>query len=156
MSKPTSHDGDKNGDVLHWVDTAVLILFATLALAIPAVVVLTHFLGVEILPFIRPGTFRTVVGAVLAVVAALVCALNLYLGLIGPWLYKRSGMAEDDADDFGGPSGLPVVGGLLIAAAGALLPASHTVGPILLLLYAIDAYGLPWALVAFAKEGFRV
>ena len=122
-------------------DVYALVIFALIGIAVPAVVVLRHFLGIDIVPFIKPSYVKTGVGVLLAVVATLVSALNFYLYFISPWLYRRE---HGSMDEYDAMSGLPMVGGFFILGAGALMPESHITGAFLLTLYALDTNGVPW------------
>jgi hypothetical protein len=131
-------------------DVIALIIFATIGLIIPAVVVLRHFVGIDPLcmPHIKWG--RTVVGVVFAILATGVCLLNFYLSLFVPWLHKRR---YGSMADFAHMSGLPVIGGLFILFAGALMPPSVLLGIFLLLLYVIDGNGIPQFFILIIQNG---
>jgi hypothetical protein len=131
-------------------DVYAIVIFAAIGIAVPAVVVLRHFLGIDIVPFIKPSYVRTGVGVVLAIVATLVCALNFYLYFISPWLYRRE---HGSMDEYGPMSGIPIVGGLFIFGAGALMPESTITGAFLLLLYALDTNGVPWFFFQAIRSG---
>jgi hypothetical protein len=135
---------------VHKEDVFAIIIFAALGLAIPAVVVLRHFLGIDIVPFIKPASVRTVFGVLLALAATLVCGLNVYLSFISPWLYKRE---HGSLDGYGSMSGLPIIGGLFTLGAGALLPESTVLGVFLLALYALDTGGMPWFFIQTLRHG---
>jgi hypothetical protein len=122
-------------------DVYAIVIFAAIGIAVPAVIVLRHFLGIDIVPFIKPSYVGTGVGILLAIVATLVCALNFYLYFISPWLYKRE---HGSMDEYDAMSGIPIVGGLFIFGAGALMPESNVTGGFLLALYALDTNGVPW------------
>ncbi len=128
----------------HREDTIALLLFIIVAVGIPAVVVLQHFLGIDVLSVLRLGSGRTYIGAVFAVLATAVAGLNGYLNLVAPWLHKRQ---HGDMESYSHVSGLPVVGGFLVLFAALLIPASPAVGSYLLLVYCADSGGLPWFLL---------
>jgi hypothetical protein len=128
----------------HRADTVALLLFIIIAVGIPAVVVLQHFVGMDLLSVLRLGTGRTYIGAVFAVLATLVVALNGYLNFVSPWLHKRQ---HNDMKNYSHVSGRPVVGGFLILFSALLIPASPAVGSYLLLVYFADSGGLPWFLL---------
>lgn len=130
---------------MHGVDIIVLLLFAVVGLFVPAVVVLQHFLGIDLLAALGTGWVRTSFGVVFTVLATAVCLLNFYLSIIVPWLYKRE---HGSMKGFAHVSGLPVIGGIFILIAGALMPASLPLGIVLLVLYIIDGNGLPWFFIS--------
>ena len=121
------------------VDLIVALLFAIIALVIPALVAVRHFFGMDPIFFLHITWGRTAVGVVSAIVATLITLLNIWRVWLEPWLYKRQ---HGSFDDYHGPSGLPIIGEVFIAAAGVLLPPSMPVGIILLLLYVADPGGL--------------
>jgi uncharacterized membrane protein len=131
-------------------DVYAIAIFAAIGIAVPAVVVLRHFLGIDVVPFINPQSVRTVVGVLLAIVATLVCALNFYLYFISPWLYRRE---RGSMDDYHAMSGIPIVGGFFILGAGALMPESHVTGAFLIALYALDTNGVPWFFFQVLRGG---
>jgi hypothetical protein len=135
---------------VHKEDVYAIVIFASIGLAIPAVVVLRHFLGIDIVPFIKPTSVRTVFGVLLALAAALVCVLNVYLSHLSPWLYRRE---HGSLEGYGSMSGLPMVGGLFTLGAGALLPESAALGVFLLALYALDTGGMPWFFIQTLHHG---
>ena len=135
---------------MHKEDAYAIVIFAAIGLLIPAVVVLRHFLGIDIVAFIRPASVRTVLGVPLAIVAALVCGLNVYLSHISPWLYQRK---HGSLEGYGSPSGLPGIGGLFTLGAGALLPESTVLGVFLVALYALDTGGVPWFFIPTLRHG---
>jgi hypothetical protein len=128
----------------HRADTVALLLFINIAVGIPAVVVVQHFLGMDLLSVLRLGTGRTYIGAVFAVLATAVAALNGYLNFVSPWLHKRQ---HGDMKSYSHVSGLPGVGGFLVLFAALLIPASPAVGSYLFLVYFADSGGLPWFLL---------
>ncbi len=130
-------------------DVVVIILFSSVAVGIPALVIARHFLGMDPIGWLpMPG--KAVAGWIVFAIAALVCGWNFYLSFVRPWLYKRK---HANLDGYAGPSGLPVIGGIFVAVAAVLLPASVVTGTALLVLYAIDGYGLPPALYAIFRYG---
>jgi hypothetical protein len=131
------------------VDIIVVIIFATIGLIIPAVVVLRHFFGFDPLAMLHITWGRTVVGVIFTLLATGVCVLNFYLGLVAPWLYERQ---HGSMEGFAGMSGLPVIGGFFILCAGALMPPSALLGIFLLLLYVIDGNGIPWAIISIIQN----
>jgi hypothetical protein len=131
-------------------DVIVFIIFATIGLFIPAVVVLRHFIGIDPLSVLDLKWGRTVLGIVFTLLAIGVCLLNFYLTLLAPWLYKRR---HGSMADFRGVSGLPVIGGFFICFAGVLMPPSVPLGICLLLLYVIDGNGFPWIFISFIQNG---
>jgi hypothetical protein len=131
-------------------DVYAIVFFVLLGIAIPAVVVIRHFLGMDITAFITPVSVKTVLGFVFALLATLVCALNFYLSFISPWLYKRE---HGSMDDYGAMSGLPVVGGFFVLFAGALMPVSGATGVFLIALYALDTGGVPWFFIQMLRGG---
>jgi hypothetical protein len=74
--------------------------------------------------------------------------VNLHLSVFAPWLHRRRG---GDAAAYDGPSGLPVVGSLLLGLAAVGLPPSPTLGLALLTLYLLDPGGLLWVAVALLR-----
>ena len=130
-------------------DFIVLILFLTIGLIIPGVIVLQHFVGVDTLSLLKIKSGRTVVGTGFTLLASVVCVWNFALNVVGPWLYSRE---HDGNEDNGRVSGLPVIGGFFIMFAAALMPSSIFLGVYLFLLYAIDANGLPWVLVSLIRN----
>ena len=130
---------------MHGVDLVVLLLFAVVGLFVPTVVVLQHFIGIDLLAALGSGWVRTVFGVVFTVLATAVCLLNFYLSIIVPWSYKRE---HGTMKGFAHVSGLPFIGGIFILIAGALMPASLPLGIVLLVLYIIDGNGLPWFFIS--------
>jgi hypothetical protein len=131
-------------------DVITIIIFATIGLIIPAVVALRHFLGIDPLSMLHIKWGRTVLGVLFTLLATGVCLLNFYLALFIPWIHKRRyGSLADSAN----VSGLPVIGGFLIVCAGALMPPSVPLGICLLLLYVIDANGIPWFFISIIQNG---
>jgi hypothetical protein len=126
------------------------IIFSTIGLIIPVVVALQHFIGIDPLSLLHIKWARTVVGNVFTLLATGVCLLNFYLSILVPWLHKRR---HGSMADFRGVSGLPVVGGLLILCAGALMPSSVLFGIFLLLLYVVDGNGIPRFFVLIIQNG---
>jgi uncharacterized membrane protein len=122
-------------------DVCSIIFFSVVGIVILVVVVLRHFLGVDIVPFIKPVAVRTVVGVLLAVAATLVCAFNFFLHFVSPWLYKKEHGSMEGYDEM---SGLPVVCGFFVLGAGALMPESAFTGGFLLALFALDTNGVLW------------
>ena len=131
-------------------DAIVFIIFATIGLIIPIVVALQHFIGIDPLSLLHIKWGRTVVGTVFTLLATGVCLLNFYLAVLVPWLYKRQ---HGSMADFRAISGLPWLGGIFILYAGALMPASVSLGIFLLLLYVIDGNGIPWLFVSIIHNG---
>ena len=130
------------------LDIVTFLLFLALGISIPGVIVLHHFLNPDLLAWLAiPG--RTVAGVLFAVLSLLVCGWNFFLAFVNPWLYRRE---HGDMDDYDATSGLPIIGGVFIAIAAVLLPASQAVGLALLFLYVIDGYGLPWVLVTLFRS----
>ncbi len=86
-----------------------------------------------------------VAGIVCVLVSLLVCVWNFYLSFVNPWRHKRR---HGNLDGFRSTSGLPVIGGVFIAFAATLMLASTALGVLLLCLYVIDGYGLPWIFFA--------
>jgi len=126
----------------------VLILFSTIGLIIPAVVVLRHFIGIDPLSMLNIKWGKTLIDVVFSILAAGVCLLNFYLTLSVPWLYKRQ---HGGIEGFAHVSGLPLTGGFFIFCAGTLLPPSVPLGIYLLLLYAIDGNGIPFFFFSFIQ-----
>ena len=133
----------------HRTDIIVLILFLTIALVIPAVIVLQHFAGVDTLSLLKIEWGRTVLGIGFTLLASVVCIWNFALNVVGPWLYRRE---HDGNEDIGHVSGLPVIGGFFIMFAAALMPSSIFLGVYLFLLYTIDANGLPWVVISLIRN----
>jgi hypothetical protein len=131
-------------------DVIAFIIFSTIGLIIPVVVALQHFIGIDPLSLLHIKWARTVVGNVFTLLATGVCLLNFYLSILVPWLHKRR---HGSMADFRGVSGLPVVGGLLILCAGALMPSSVLFGIFLLLLYVVDGNGIPRFFVLIIQNG---
>ena len=131
-------------------DVIVFIIFATIGLIIPIVVMLQHFIGIDPLFLLHITWGRTVVGTAFTLLATGVCLLNFYLSILVPWLYKRQ---HGSMADSRGVSGLPWLGGIFILYAGALMPSSVSVGIFLLLLYVIDGNGIPWFFVLTIQNG---
>ena len=130
-------------------DTVVLILFTTVALMVPAVVGMRHFLDIDPLALLHITWGRTVIGVIFTLLATAVTSLNFYLAIIAPWSHQRH---HGSMKDYSNMSGLPLVGGFFIFCAGALLPSSIVPGIYLLTLYAFDAGGLPWFFYAILTE----
>ena len=122
-------------------DVYAILAFSVVGVIILVVVVLRHFLGLDLVPFIRPLFARTLVGVLLAVAASLVCALNFFLHFVSPRLYKKEHGSMEGYDEM---SGLPVVSGFFVLGAGALMPESTFTGGFLLALFALDPNGVPW------------
>lgn len=131
-------------------DVYVVIFFAAVGVAVPAVIILHQFLGINILHFVKPVAARQVLGVLLSLAAVLVCAVNFYLSIINPWLYKKEHGSEEGYD---APSGLPIVSGFFIIGAAMLLPESTILGIFLLALYAIDTQGIAWLFVLTLRHG---
>ncbi|UCF02438.1 MAG: hypothetical protein JSV14_01920 [Deltaproteobacteria bacterium] len=131
-------------------DIVVLVIFVTIGLIVPGVVVLRHFIGIDPMSFLNIKWGRTVLGFVFTLLATGVCLLNFYLTLLVPWLYKRR---HGSMADFAHMSGLPLVGGFFILCAGALMPPSVPLGIYLLLLYVIDGNGFPCFFVSVIGNG---
>ena len=130
-------------------DVIVCIIFATIGLLIPVVVVLRHFIGIDPLASLHINWGRTFVGTVFTVLAAGVCLLNFYLSTLVPWLYKRQ---HGSMADFRGVSGLPIVDGIFILGAGVLMPSSVSIGIFLIVVYIIDGNGIPWFFVSIIQN----
>lgn len=122
-------------------DIIVLILFATVALMVPTVVVLRHFLEIDPLALLHITWGRTVLGVIFSLLATAVTLLNFHLAIIAPWRHQRH---HGSMQEYHNMSGLPLIGGFFIFCAGALLPSSIVIGIYLLVLYSLDAGGLPW------------
>jgi hypothetical protein len=135
--------------MLHRVDVLAIIVFASIALLIPALVVARHFFATDPIFFLHLSWGRTTVGVIFAVLVTLVTLSNVVAAWLSPWLYKRE---HGNLDDYHGSSGLPLIGSAFVAVAGALLPPSVPVGICLLLLYVVDPAGLPLALSAIAQN----
>ena len=131
-------------------DVIVFIIFATIGLLIPFVVVLRHFIGIGPLSSLHINWGGTFVGAVFTLLAIGVCLLNFYLSILLPWLHKRR---HGSMADFRGMSGIPLVGGIFVLCAGALMPSSVLFGIFLLLLYVIDGNGIPRFFVLLIQNG---
>ncbi|UCE51160.1 MAG: hypothetical protein JSV31_18070 [Desulfobacterales bacterium] len=131
-------------------DNIVLIIFAAVGVMIPAVIVSRHFIGIDSLSLLHIKWGRTFVGTVFTLLAAGVCLLNFYLSILVPWLYRRR---HGSMANFAHVSGLPVIGGVFIFCAGALMPPSISLGIFLLLLYVIDGNGIPWFFVSIIQNG---
>ena len=121
-------------------DLIVYIILATIGMIIPSVIALRHFFGIDPLSLLHIRWGRTVVGTIFTFLATGVCLLNFYLSDLSPWFYKRK---HGSMVDYAHISGLPVVGGILIFFAGALMTSSVLLGIFLLLLYVIDGNGIP-------------
>jgi membrane protease YdiL (CAAX protease family) len=132
------------------IDTIVMILFAVVALVVPAAVIMRHFFGIDPLALLHIGWGRTVIGVIFALLATAVTGLNVFLTIIAPWSHHRR---HGSMDDYSNISGLPLIGGFFIFCAGALLPSSISVGIFLLVIYTLDTGGLPWFLYAVLIEG---
>ncbi len=130
-------------------DTVVMLLFTVVALSVPAAVVLRHFLHIDPLALLHITWGRTVIGVIFTLLATAVTALNFYLAIIAPWSHQRR---HGSMKDYYNMSGLPLIGGFFICCAGALLPSSSVIGIYLLVLYALDAGGLPWFFYAILSE----
>jgi hypothetical protein len=131
------------------IDTIVIIIFAVVALVVPAVVIMWHFFGIDPLALLHIGWGRIAIGVIFALLSTLVTALNVFLTIIAPWSHKRR---HGGMQAYSSMSGLPVIGGIFILCAGALLPSSTALGIFLLTLYGLDAGGLPWILYAILTE----
>jgi len=131
-------------------DIIVIIIFSVIGLFIPAVVALRHFIGVDPLAVLKITWGKTVMGTVFSILATVVCLWNFYVSLVVPWRYKRR---HGSMKDFAHTSGLPLIGGLFVLGAGALMPPSVPLGIYLLLLYLIDGNGLPWFFISTIKYG---
>jgi hypothetical protein len=131
-------------------DLIALIIFATVGLIIPAVVALQHFIGLDPISWLHINWGRTVVGIFFTILATVVCLLNFYLSILVPWLYKRQ---HGSMADFASMSGLPLIGGLFILCAGALMPPSVSLGIFLLLLYVMDGSGIPRFFISIIRNG---
>lgn len=130
------------------IDAIVVILFSAIGIGIPTVIVLRHFMGVDLLAWL-PVPGKVVAGSVFVFVSLLVCAWNFYLSFVNPWLHKRK---HGNLNEFRSTSGLPVIGGIFIAFAATFMPASTALGVLLLSLYAMDGYGLPWILISVLRS----
>ena len=123
--------------------------FTTVALMVPAVVVMRHFLQIDPLALLHITWGRTVIGVIFTLLATAVTSLNFYLAIIAPWSHQRQ---HGSMKDYYNMSGLPLIAGFFILCAGALLPSSIVLGIYLLTLYAFDAGGLPWFFYAILTE----
>ena len=74
---------------------------------------------------------------------------NFYLNVVGPWLDRRK---PGDLEEIGHVSGLPVIGGIFIMVAAAMMPSSISLGVYLFRLYSIDANGLPWVVISLIRN----
>ncbi len=119
--------------------------FGLIGIAIPAVIALQHFSGLDplawLLEFIWSGQKvmafrtndlggRTFAGVMCTVPATLVCLFNF-------WRYLQHG-------EEGGGSGLPVIGSFFLLGAVAVMPGSVFWGYAFLVLYAMDTDGFGW------------
>ena len=130
-------------------DIIVMILFSIVALLVPAVTIMRHFLEIDPLALLHINWGRTVIGVMFTLMATAVASLNFYLTIIAPWSHQRR---HGNMDDYHNMSGLPLIGGFCIFCAGALMPTSIATGVYLLALYALDAGGLPWFFYATLIE----
>ena len=133
----------------HRTDVIVMVLFLTIGLIIPGVIVLQHFVGIDTMSLLKIKWGRTVVGIGFTLLASVVCIWNFYLHVVGPWLDRRK---HGDPEEIGHVSGLPVIGGFFIMFAAALMPSSISLGVYLFLLYTIDANGLPWIVISLIRN----
>ena len=133
----------------HSVDIAVLLVFAACGLILPAVIILKHFVGIDLLPMLRFGLVGTVFGVIFTVLATLVCFWNFYVSIFVPWSYRRE---HGGMEGFAHTSGLPLIGVVFVLLAGALMPVSTVVGIVLLFLYIIDGNGMPWLFICLVRE----
>ena len=147
MSKKSNPNSKK--EKMHRVDIIVLLIFSVVGLFIPAVIVLQHFIGIDLLAALNTGWVRTVFGVIFTVLAAAVCTWNFYVSIFVPWSYERK---HGSMKGFAHTSGLPFIGGIFILFAGALMPASLFVGIFLLVLYIFDGNGLMLFLIYYLKE----
>lgn len=131
------------------IDLLAFLIFGVVALFVPAVVILQHFMGIDPLAVMGTGWVRTVFGVIFTILATLVCLLNFYLSIFVPWSYERE---HGTMKDFAHTSGLPFIGGIFILFAGALMPASVFLGVFLLILYILDGNGLPWFFICLVRE----
>ncbi len=134
------------------VDRIVKILFTAVAVAIPALIVVRHLLGWDPLAVLpeKASSGMAVVGWVFLALGALTCAVNVYLYVIAPGLYRLKG---DKEADYRGPSGLPGIGSLFIGCAALFLAPSVALGMVMLVLYFADSLGLPRAVLALGRGG---
>ena len=72
------------------------------------------------------------------------------LAFLDPWFYRKQ---HGSMEGYGPMSGLPIIGGILVGAAGALMPESVVLGSLFLVLYFIDGNGIPWVLLSFLRDG---
>ena len=79
-----------------------------------------------------------------------VVVLFAAVSLVVPWHYQRR---HGSMEGFAQTSGLPIVGGVCVLLAGALLPSSVLAGVFLLVLYAMDGNGVPWFFVSIIRYG---
>lgn len=135
---------------MYKTDVIFLVVLSVIGLAIPAVIVCQHFVGMDVLALLQLSSGRTVVGSIFTILAILVCLLNFYLTFLNPWLYR---IAHGSMEDYGSMSGLPLVGSIFIVLAGALMPGSVILGIFLLILYAIDGNGIPWVFISILRYG---
>lgn len=130
---------------IHHVDIVAMLLFAVVGLFIASVVVLQHFIGIDLLTVLHLGWSRTVFGVIFSVLAAMTCLWNFYVSIFVPWSYERK---HGSMEGFAHTSGLPFIGGIFILFAGALMPASVPLGIVFLILYIFDGNGLPWFFIS--------
>ena len=131
-------------------DLMVYLIFAIIGVIIPAVITLRHFVGIDPLALLQIKWGRTVVGIVFTLLATVVCLLNFYLSILAPWFDKRR---HSSVIRYGHISGLPIIGGIFILCAGALIPSSVLFGIFLLFLYIIDGNGIPRFLFSMVQKG---
>jgi hypothetical protein len=135
---------------LQRVDVIVVTLVAVFGLLFLAAIVARQFFGADPIAPLHMSWGRTTVGVIFAVLASLVILLNVWLVWVGPWLSRHE---QGDSSDYAGPSGLPVIGSILVAVAGILLPSSAVLGVVLVVLYLLDPLGLPAVLLVVARDG---
>ena len=133
----------------HRTNVIVMVLFLTIGLIIPGVIVLHHFIGIDTLSLLKIKWGRTVVGIGFTLLASAVCIWNFYLNAVGPWLDRRK---PGDLEQIDHTSGLPVIGGFFVMFAAALMPSSVGLGAYLFLLYIIDVNGLPWVVISLIRN----
>ncbi len=85
----------------------------------------------------------------LAVLGLLVGLCNVYLSIGRPWLYRRR---RGSMEGYRHVSGIPLVGSLLVVAAGVVGFGLGVTAVIGLLALALDPGGLPWFLVATWRD----
>lgn len=132
------------------IDAVVIIIFATIGLIIPAIVISHHYIGIDPLLFLNITWGRTFFGIVFTILATIVCLWNFYLSILVPWLYVRM---HGSMKNFACTSGLPLPGGFFVLFSGVLMPPSILLGTFLLLLYVIDGNGFPVFFFSIIRNG---